>query len=192
MTSVAYTCYPSGRHAAKKSPSAQIKHLSQRCRHGRIVVAGGHNILHIGPPVLHHGVPGQGIERGGVCRLQHREQLVRIVIEENGVVRNAAVFEQKGQFGPDIVVPAPVFFGFAGMEVHFEGDARHRSTVHFRLCAGTGLKAEAKLRCFVPFFQAFVIPQESVSVTRASRVLVPNQGWRGESLPWPDIGLEVE
>jgi len=56
---------------------------------------------------------------------QDCEQNVCLLIKEDAVVANARLVQQSGEFGPDRIVPTPVFGSLAREQLHLEGKLFH-------------------------------------------------------------------
>src|SRR5271166_1556412 len=115
--------------------SFQMKDLDKRRGDGAAVGIGGHSVLHIRPPALHHGMLCEVLHAVIVRALEIGEEDIGFGIEMNRIVSHALLADERLQIGPDRVVAATVFVRRAGVEKHLEGIALHIRAFLARLVA---------------------------------------------------------
>src|SRR5690606_19813576 len=101
--------------------SGHVKDGDERLRHRRMVGVRRHDVGHVGPPALHHGVVRQVVHAVVGPPPQHAEEDVRLGVEVDGIVLDARILQERHQLRPDGVVPAAVFRLHARVELHLEG-----------------------------------------------------------------------
>ena len=97
----------------------QVKHLPQRNRDGTVVLVGLHDIRHIRPPLLDDRVLAK-VLRALAGVVLEREEFAGFFLQKDGVLAHPALFEQCGQFRPDLAVSSLIFLFMSLFQVHHE------------------------------------------------------------------------
>ena len=109
-----------------------MKHFAEFGGDGAVVVMGGHDFAHVGPPSLADFRAGNRFPLRGIGEFDVGEELTGFGMEEDGVGADAVVEERFLKFGPDGTVAAFVFSLGAGIHGHDKGFADG----HRRNCGG--------------------------------------------------------
>src|SRR5271170_7121827 len=89
-------------------PSFKMEHLDQGCGHRAAVGVGGHDVLHVSPPALHHRMLRHLVHAVVVGALEIREKRVGVGVEKDRIVPHARFAEQRLQLRPDRIVPTSI------------------------------------------------------------------------------------
>ena len=103
--------------------SIEVENLAQRSTDRTVVRVGRHDVTHVLPPFLADFGRRDGCPLLLALDLGIAEELSRLGVDEDRVVRHAVVFEDLLQLRSDRTVPLLVFLFGAGMNRHDEGFA---------------------------------------------------------------------
>src|SRR5687767_12582585 len=79
-----------------------------------------HDVGHVIPPAPHQRMLRKRPAAVAGAQLERREKRARQRIEENMIVEDARVAEQRRELRPDLIVPAAILLRHARLELHAE------------------------------------------------------------------------
>ena len=113
------------KNSDESSASVHVEHFFQGLRNGREVGVGLHDVRHILPPSVNHGILTQILRRLFPLLGLNGEKSVAPCVEIDRVVPDSRCSEKRFQLGPDRVVPANVLFPAATFQFHRKGKSLH-------------------------------------------------------------------
>lgn len=105
--------------------SLQVEDFPEIGGDGATVRIGGHEVAHVGPPLLADGGLGDGGPARFILNFRVGEELARLGMEKDAVVADAVLFQHRFQTRPNGAVPPLVLELLAGVDGHDEGLANH-------------------------------------------------------------------